>query len=318
LCAVVLFIITLVLPKQPLNSHPPSSQRCAIKGLSAYDEQDAAIFEKLSRINQVREITELIMRREFRFGVLTGTSGAGKTSLLRAGIYPRLRNEGWKCAVLKLTGQDPLTVIKQAILNPLASTNPQLLQLRLLDFVREYHRLGLPSIVLLIDQFEQFFVTNTSRESREPFITEFRQWCQTADQLPLRVLICVKGDSLVNLETLLNDIEHVSTRYNRFVLQNFEIIEAQHVMQELAQRESIPFDYEFLPELASQLALQNDARVSPLDLQMISDTIWRIGQGERRAFTQVAFQKLGGVDGLRRAYLESALEPMPYRNWSRD
>src|SRR5215210_8619994 len=58
-------------------------------GLKAYSEEDAGSF--YGRDKEIDELCNLI-----KFNVLTivfGKSGTGKTSLLNAGVFPRLRND---------------------------------------------------------------------------------------------------------------------------------------------------------------------------------------------------------------------------------
>jgi hypothetical protein len=67
-------------------------------GLLWYTEEQAHLF--FGRETETQELLRLIQRETLT--VLFGRSGLGKTSLLRAGVFPRLRQEGFFPVVLRL------------------------------------------------------------------------------------------------------------------------------------------------------------------------------------------------------------------------
>jgi hypothetical protein len=77
----------------PTDSLDWDGSRPPYPGLLAFDELDAAIF--FGRENEIRDALDpLSQQRSFggaRFLLVLGASGSGKSSLLRAGIIPRLR-----------------------------------------------------------------------------------------------------------------------------------------------------------------------------------------------------------------------------------
>jgi class 3 adenylate cyclase/WD40 repeat protein len=79
-----------------LGSFEPGAVRAALSltapylGLVAYQESDAGVF--FGRQEQVEWLVDRLRRD--RFVVLVGASGSGKSSLLRAGIAPRMAAEG--------------------------------------------------------------------------------------------------------------------------------------------------------------------------------------------------------------------------------
>ena len=58
-------------------------------GLSAFEERDQAFF--VGRDEELETLHRLVRRQ--RLTVLFGQSGLGKTSLLQAGLFPRLREQ---------------------------------------------------------------------------------------------------------------------------------------------------------------------------------------------------------------------------------
>ncbi|MEU7474880.1 helix-turn-helix domain-containing protein [Lentzea sp. NPDC042327] len=103
-------------------------------GLAAFQAEDADRFFGRDRlVEQLVERTE-----EQRVVVVVGASGAGKSSLLRAGLLPRLGN-----AVLFTPGAQPL---------------------------EEYRAHARENAVLVVDQFEEVFTLCADRETRRRFV----------------------------------------------------------------------------------------------------------------------------------------------------
>ena len=138
-------------------------------GLASFTEETRAYFH--GRDEEVGELSRRVQRRLLT--VLFGQSGLGKTSILRAGIVPRLRPEGYCPVYVRIDyGADtppPAEQIKQAILRatreaghwtrPGVATGGETLWEFLHhrdDLLRDAS--GRPLLPLLIfDQFEEIF-----------------------------------------------------------------------------------------------------------------------------------------------------------------
>jgi hypothetical protein len=77
---------------------PPSQPQNPWPGLFWYSEEQAHLF--FGREVETEELLRLLQRETLT--VLFGRSGLGKTSLLRAGVFPRLRPDGYFPVVLRL------------------------------------------------------------------------------------------------------------------------------------------------------------------------------------------------------------------------
>ena len=201
---------------------------CPYRGLLPFSEADAEIFYGRERLT-----TDLAIKVAGQTGhggliVVTGASGAGKSSLLRAGLLPALTrglqvqgSERWPCRVMTPT-KEPLTELATQlgavgggnalmIANALA-TDPGQAHLAarqaVLASIAPYRRAAATSdstvrLVLIVDQFEQVFTLNagTDRDAeRKQFITALCAMTMNpaggADEPPALVVIAVRGDFL--------------------------------------------------------------------------------------------------------------------------
>jgi WD40 repeat protein len=135
-------------------------------GLASFAESDRPFFR--GRENEADELARLV-RRE-RLTVLFGRSGLGKSSLLHAGLFPRLREDGHLPVVLRLgfgAGVDVRSQVWDALAAACTAAQVTALQPLAGQTLWEYfHREGggfwhlgrrprLP--VLVFDQFEELF-----------------------------------------------------------------------------------------------------------------------------------------------------------------
>ncbi len=172
LTALVIAIKTMPRASTPI---PDFTERKAIKGLRAFSKDDAEIFAQLQRDRDLRECLESIMSDEFRLGILMGESGCGKSSFLQAGIIPQLNKpeSNDRGVYIRFDNRDPLETISKTLIDDLnlpkapdnnrnflpafssdkTDTNSDFLEVLSLA-VKTIDK----SLVLIFDQFEQFFV----------------------------------------------------------------------------------------------------------------------------------------------------------------
>jgi GTPase SAR1 family protein len=123
------------------NRHP-SVQGNPFKGLPSYEEKDATIFFGRSLI--LREL--LAFFEERRLLVIVGPSGSGKSSIIKAGIIPALKKEGYQ------------------VLQGEPSSHPMVFGREIIKRTKE---LNGSNFLLYIDQFEELSTQASTRESEE-------------------------------------------------------------------------------------------------------------------------------------------------------
>ncbi|MGW2043809.1 nSTAND1 domain-containing NTPase [Streptomyces sp. NPDC001858] len=192
------------------NPAPPRIEwprdRVPYPGLDAFDEDEAAVF--FGREAQAAELTRRLhataTRPAERFLVLVGASGSGKSSLVRAGVMPRLRERRWTVVPAFAPGADPLGALAAALAAASEGQEPASAVLRRLRqgpgaLRAELSRLRggrFRRILLVVDQFEEV-VTLAGERERAQFLEALRT---CVDQDPaVRVLVTLRVDLLGRL-----------------------------------------------------------------------------------------------------------------------
>ena len=148
----------------PDQGHPRWTGGCPYRGLLPYDQAHEAVFYGRERLTATLAGT----LAQAGIVMVTGASGAGKTSLLQAGLVPALArgvqvpgSSSW-FRVSMTPGTRPLTELS-AQLAQLGDRDPAVIRKGLADAPGDAHRCSATSsrrparLVLIIDQFEQVF-----------------------------------------------------------------------------------------------------------------------------------------------------------------
>ncbi|MHC4399341.1 MAG: nSTAND1 domain-containing NTPase, partial [Planctomycetota bacterium] len=294
---------------KPASETPAAKlgERRIVKGLLAYDFDDGELFATLQRQSQIHAWVETIASDTFRFGILSGESGCGKTSFLRAGLWPVLESRNHRCLYVSFSDLDPFDSLRQAFAQHVAVTPEEMAGADLPSMLHAASRIDSKGIVLFFDQFEQFF--RKSRKVRKPFVSALAEWYQAQFPSEVRILICVRSDFADRMNEFQKAMGYSLGPHEIFRLEDFEPEQATEVFRAIAEVESLEYDERFVREFMEQeFARRDDGLVSPVDLQVVAWMITAQRIAERRAFTRSAFQKLGGVAGLLERFLERALQ----------
>ena len=164
----------LIIRPDSLEDVPPAPGDRPYKGLAYFTETDAGNFFG-------REILSdkiVVSLQKMRFLAVIGASGSGKSSLLRAGVVPRLRMQNWLIRILTPTSR-PLQRLANAFIgesNGLTAaddlqkeftSNPRALHLAANRLAGQTNTTNL---LLVIDQFEELFTLCNDEEERNAFL----------------------------------------------------------------------------------------------------------------------------------------------------
>jgi len=161
---------------------PPVKDRpSVIKGPSAFTPGDGELFRKLGRENELQELMGYVLDNQVPLVILMGESGAGKTSLLRAGLPHILTGKGVRVHYWEDVPTDSAERLLRAIQEDwqapaangaAASAVPASLD----ELVNPAAALGTEQHVIVLDQFEQLrgrnpvfqLLRRVTREARPP------------------------------------------------------------------------------------------------------------------------------------------------------
>lgn len=287
----------VTLPKRTLEAMP---ERQAIKGLRSFELKDAEIFKRLERQRDVQECLDALDDHELRLFLLIGESGVGKSSLLQAGLMPNLGRVGLGCVYVKLGDRDPISLIRKAL--GVGEEEEFVAMLR-----SAVVRAGQP-IVLILDQFEQFFVQFREAE-RQQFITALKDWYES--DVPVKLLIGIRGDLYDQFTVIQKALDYSLRPGQVHRLEKFAPEQATEVLRVMAETEQWSFNGTFVLEMARDELAGLDGKIAPVEVQVLAQMMSREPNEENRRFDRLAFQKLGGVDGLLGRSLQRSLDAIP-------
>lgn len=291
-----------------ITVNPPAPQNPAIKGLLAFNENDSEIFKNLERNNDIQTIQSALLDAHYRIGILIGDSGTGKTSFLKAGLNPALKEKGYQGVVVTFANQTPLASIKEALQEQLSITK--------LEDSDNLNQLLIPiianldkrSLILIFDQFEQFFTQNPILEQRKPFVN---QLIELSKNNQIKLLISIRTDfvgSLYDIISALNNLDITfSPSKNYFKLNKFSVEQVIAIILHIAKIQNSAqgfVDNIFLKETLKdpkEGLTGNDGTISPTDLQIM---LLVMRDQKSLTFDAKSFKELGGISGLLQRFLE--------------
>jgi WD40 repeat protein len=217
-----------------MSSQPHASenqdQHCPYKGLMPYLEEDSPFFfgrEKWSRI-----ITDNLMAT--RLTLLYGSSGVGKSSVLRAGVVDPLRqlaqqhvqvtnSTEFAIIVFNTWQDDPVVGLIQKVEKDIRKILPDVAMPASADSLAETLQAWTKLIgtedksgklLIILDQFEEYFLYHPNEEGEGSFAIQFPQALNCPD-LPANFLISIREDALAKLDYFKGQIPDLFSNYLR-------------------------------------------------------------------------------------------------------
>ncbi len=173
---------------------------CPYKGLVPYEEEDARYL--FGRDTERRIIADNL--KATRLTVLYGPSGAGKTSVLRAGVAYDLRADPeYRVLVFDAWHDNPAASLEAAIRQQLGiAENSAPLQAggseSCLSLLGRWSESANSTLLIVLDQFEEYFQYHVSGID-DSFAFEFPRLVNSRD-LGVHFLLCVREDCLSFLD----------------------------------------------------------------------------------------------------------------------
>ncbi len=278
---------------------------CPFRGLAAFREEDADHFfgrEALCRRIEARLKTQ-------PFLAVVGPSGIGKSSVIQAGVLPRLRCDGHPIAVMT-PGEDPLQELAFA-LSSLGDESPLILLERLrrspdaLRFIAreliggaaETDAAPRRALVLVIDQFEELFTLTRLRNARAAFVSRLCHAVAAADT-GLTIVLSMRSDFLGKCAGYPD--------LNRLVSEHFIQVSAMN-RNDLAttiEQQARAGGLRLEPGLARLIL--DDVAHAEVELPLVEHALLELYERRQAgSLTLAAYTEIGGIEGALAGRAES-------------
>jgi WD40 repeat protein len=287
--------------KATLNS---SRTECPYRGLEVFEEEHAPFF--FGRESMTQHILEGLV--DNRFLAVLGSSGSGKSSLVRAGVIPKLKSGGLpgsdKWIYITMTpGAHPLNELAFA----LTETDPNARSVEhirgLLDNLESderafhlYARLSLSQkpknsfLFLFVDQFEELMTLCRDDEEREQFLLNLR-YASTLSGGRIIIMITMRADFMARAAVHRNLAEMLSG--HQFVVSPMDDMDLRRAIEEPATLVGMSFEHGLVDRILEDTGQESGV------LPLLEDMLLQLCQkrDSEGVVTQQAYQELGGVHG---------------------
>ncbi|MFM7039460.1 MAG: bifunctional serine/threonine-protein kinase/formylglycine-generating enzyme family protein [Planctomycetaceae bacterium] len=281
------------------------------RGLRSFVEEDAAFFLQLlpgprNRVGLPESIAfwkqkleEREPQRTFSVGVLYGSSGCGKSSLVRAGLLPTLA-AGVQTIFLEATAENTEARLLNALRPLAAGLAADADAADACSLIRQRAR---GKVVLVLDQLEQWLSRNPP--DPESILVRVLRQC---DGGHLQSLLLVRDDFSVATARLMNAIEvPMLEGVNTALVDLFDRDHARRVLARFGEAwgrlPAVSGDWSdaqqlFLNQAVDGLAVEG--RVTAVRLTLFAEML------RSREWTPQTLVEVGGLEGLGVAFLEDA------------
>lgn len=241
LLSIRMFARTVAAPKS-------SSLAPVIKGGLPFLPDDAEVFSKLGRTNEVRTLlTGILDGYSNKLLLFYGPARVGKTSVLRAGVQPELKKRSVACAYWRFAKTDNVASFRQTVLQETGVD----LGTTLVDFQPHGAR-----AVIIIDQFELVSNDDAAAKALRDFLVAS---CNQPHPYRLQVIVAIREESL----NVWEDIQEWGIRADmRVQISPLSMRSAKGSVEAILAKTNIQVHRLMLRDYLKTVALQS--RVSPV------------------------------------------------------
>lgn len=255
-------------PSEEISGRRPSSEpRAPFIGLLPYRFADVDLF--FGRDRHIDGLIGKLTAEHTPLLIINGLSGVGKTSLLRAGLVPRLRQLEYSVAysqILDSPRSDVLRGISNAFDMPL--TDASLGIVEALDAVKH---VSAHPLVLIIDQLERCFRSSQGDVEYTSFWKDIARVLGGGYRHEVQLILSVRSDWLHAFQTVPLNVPVFDFL---FLLNPLTEEEAKDALSGPLKYFNIAYEPELIEEVVSDLAFQKES-VNPPELQIVGLALYR-------------------------------------------
>lgn len=202
------------------------------KGLRTYEESDAKTY--FGRQEACKKLLNDIQSRHFT--ILTGRSGNGKSSFVKAKLIPEINQlfkKDWDILPVMRPGEEPEKMMEEMLeAYSLVSSDPFSALVELLESNTS------KTFLWVIDQFEELISLSSSPEIRNSFLTKLNGFLKREDH-NLRIIIILRIDFEPHFVE--GELKTFWLSQNRYELPNLSLEELRDIIYEPAQSVGVFF-----------------------------------------------------------------------------
>ncbi len=269
-------------------------------GMLAFDEREASIF--FGRENETRKIVEMLnaaRRRESdRLLIVMGASGSGKSSIVRAGVVPRLRRDSqWVLVGPFRPGRQPVDELAVGLLKAFdgdtAEADEVAARLRrtsISEVLADARRKsGRPEAtpLLIIDQFEELLVNDAS--ARE-FLQMVNEACASEDPV-IHFMVTLRSDFTAELHRRL-DLPALLDAQESYAVGPMQPTAMRRIITEPAKLGALEFEEGLVDLLLDEIGTPDALPLLAFTLRVLWDRGHDDGVLDNREY-----EEIGGLGG---------------------
>jgi len=271
------------------------------RGLAAFDENSARWFR--GRDDFTRRILKAV--GEWPVVAVVGASGVGKSSVVKAGVIPALRKDGWTVVECRV-GERPAEALAKTLIPKLCPTadawTREEHERTLTDYLRTaperaagkigaFLRNG-ERLLIVLDQFEEL-ATRADEDERAAFDRLLLQMIKGEDTRGLRMILTLRADYVEEIKLL--DCARYLLNDGRVELTPLNRAELMAAIADPARELGVAFKDGIDGELAGHV--RSAPGLLPLLQYMLAEAWSARGRGHA-AITEETLDALGGMEGV--------------------
>ncbi|HIE53535.1 MAG TPA: hypothetical protein EYP85_17420 [Armatimonadetes bacterium] len=273
------------------------------KFLDSFEPEDAPLF--FGREDDTVRLLGKVLSHQIC--VLFGELGVGKTSLLKAGLLPRLEEEGFLPLYARCF-DDPTRSIQrvaaQALSQPLGDRGTTLA-----DSLRQVMEQTGQDIVVFLDQSQELF-TRLGPETRETFAHDLVE-CLSLEGERVHFVLSIREDLLSRLYELRQILPTIVTQV--YKLERLTPEQAQEAIVRPVAKFQLSFEELLVTRLVEDL---NQDGIRPIELQIVCDRLWDTWEIGDRSIRYESYRRLGGAKRILEQMLERQLRRFRWRRYA--
>ena len=300
------------------------SENSPYLGLRPYQESEKDKF--FGRQHEIHILTDKILAH--RLTLLVAASGVGKSSLLQAGVMPALRASGMADLIYHNDwALNPLLDLKKTIVKhfiKLQRVNADYqadFSLPLVDFLQIHALLGSGTVVILLDQFEEFFYYQRFSQQRDEFIRQLATAIHDTDT-PTAFVFSMREDFAMEMEAFKPWYAGIFNTIYR--IEKLELDAARQAIVEPVKAVGFTYQADLIELLLKDLGERerndrldlehidkpqpNQLLVEPPHLQIVCQQLWlNACNSPEQLITLEHYQNLGKAEGILASYFNDKM-----------